>query len=239
MKKLRLAMLISGGGSTMEAIVKACQSGLINMEPALVIASKAAAGGIVKAINLGLPKENILVRSKKELGDFWAETLWHDCQDRGINLIGQYGWLPKTPLILIESYPKMMINQHPGPLDPGRPDFGGKGMFGRAVHCARLLFTREIGRDFWTEVVAQRVAPEFDKGALLKIKRVEIFPSDDVDSLQTRALKAEHEVQIATLQDFANEAVQEIIRTEPLIRSDEIEILERCKAKAIELYPKG
>jgi len=239
MKKLRLAMFISGGGSTMETIIKSCQNGVLNMEPALVIASKAEAGGREKAANLGLRNENILVRSKKELGEAWAKILLRDCQERNIDLIGQYGWLPMTPENLIQAYPKMMINQHPGPLDPGRPDFGGKGMFGRAVHCARLLFVREVKHDFWTEVTAQRVAPQYDKGVLLKIKRVEIFPSDEVDSLQERALKVEHEVQIAALKDFANNSVQEIARVKPLIRSDEIEILEHCKAKAIELYPKG
>lgn len=239
MNKLRLAMFISGSGSTMEAIIRACQSGSLNIEPVLVIASKAEAGGLHKALALGLLAADILVRSKKELGSVWAETILHDCQSRDIDLIGQYGWLPLTPELLINFYQGRMINQHPGPLDPGRPDFGGKGMYGRAVHCARLLFVREIDHDYWTEVTAQRVAPQFDKGAILKTQRANILDNDDVDSLQSRALGAEHEVQIAILQDFANGTVQEIVRTEPLIKPEEIEILERCKAKAIELYPKG
>lgn len=57
-----------------------------------------------------------------------------------------------------------MINQHGGPLDPGRPDFGGRGMYGRRIHCARLYFVRATQRGFFTEATAQRVALQYDRG---------------------------------------------------------------------------
>ncbi len=239
MTKLRLALLISGSGTTMEAIINACQSGRLNLEPTLVIASRVEAGGLDKARALGIPTEDVLVISKKEQGENWGQTLVEACQKRNIDMVGQYGWLPLTPALLIEAYQDRMINQHPGPLDPGRADFGGRGMYGRAVHCARLYFVRKTGHDFWTEVTAQRVALEFDRGAVLKTKRIEILPSDDVAILQSRCLLYEHETQIEALADFASGNVTEIKRAEPLVRADELDILTEAKMVATTLYPKG
>src|SRR5437588_342377 len=81
-----------------------------------------------------------------------------------------------------------IINQHPGPLDPGRPDFGGKGMFGRRVHAARLLFVNQTGHDFWTEATSQRVAENFNEGPVLNRKQLNILPDDTVETLAARLL---------------------------------------------------
>ena len=67
---MKIALLISGGGTTMEALIKACQSGyLVNVEPALIIASNPQAGGIEKAKNLGIANENILIINPKDFPD--------------------------------------------------------------------------------------------------------------------------------------------------------------------------
>ena len=63
---MKIALLISGGGTTMEAIIKACQSGVLNgVEPVLVIASSANAGGIEKAKKLGISDNDILIINPK------------------------------------------------------------------------------------------------------------------------------------------------------------------------------
>ncbi|MFA6394116.1 MAG: formyltransferase family protein [Patescibacteria group bacterium] len=239
---MRIAMLISGGGTTMAAILIAVKNGrLKNVEPVLVIASKPDSQGIEKALNLGMPKEDVIVVKPKDFKtrEEFGQKIIDECKKRNVKFIGQYGWLCLTPENVIKEFEGMIVNQHPGPLDPGRPDFGGKGMFGRAVHSARLEFVHRTNRDYWTEATAHRVTAEYDRGAVLNIVKVLIEKDDDVDALQQRVLPFEYEAQIKTLQDFADGNIKEIIRAEPLVRPEEYEILEECKKLAIEKYPKG
>ncbi len=226
----------------MAAILNAIKARrLKNVEPVLVIASKPEAGGIEKAIALGIPKEDVIVVKRKDFDarEEFGKKIIEECKKRGAEFIGQYGWLCLTPENVVKEYEGRIVNQHPGPLDPGRPDFGGKGMFGRAVHCARLEFVKRTNRNYWTEAVSHRVTAEYDQGAVLNSIRVPIEKDDDAEKLQARVLPYEYEVQIKTLQDFADGNVKEITRDEPLIRPEEYGILEECKREAIEKYPKG
>lgn len=137
----------------------------------------------------------------------------------------------------------MMVNQHPGPLDPGHPDFGGPGMYGRRVHAARLYYVRETEEDrerHWTEATAQRVAPQYDEGAVVRRTVVPIQLDDDPISLQQRVLPVEHRVQIETLEMFAENRVTMCVRPERLIRLVWMyRILNRAKRVAELLFPRG
>jgi folate-dependent phosphoribosylglycinamide formyltransferase PurN len=121
-----------------------------------------------------------------------------------VEFVGQYGWLPLTPENVVNEYKGMIINQHPAPLDPGNPDFGGKGMYGKAAVYARLLFVKRTNRDFWNEAIAHRVEKEYDKGKVVKALRVPIESDDTVETLYARLYPFEYETQIQTLDDFAN-----------------------------------
>jgi folate-dependent phosphoribosylglycinamide formyltransferase PurN len=239
---MRVAFLISGAGSTMEAIVHATKgSRLADVTPALVIASHPEITGIERAKKVGIPENNIkvIVRKDFETQEAFGEAIIEECRIHNIDFIGQYGWMMLTPTNVIEAYQGRIVNQHPGPLDAGRPDFGGKGMFGLRVHAARLGFVQETRHDFWTEATAHRVTEHFDEGGVLKAARVPILDTDTPETLQMRVLPVEHDVQIDTIKDFRDNMVHEIIRPEPLIRPEEISILEAVKAQAILRYPNG
>lgn len=215
---MRIALLISGRGSTAKAIINACESGALKgVVPACVISSKE-----LSPKNFASP-------------DAFGEAILKICKENKVDFIGQYGWLVKTPENVIKAYPNMMVNQHNGPL----PEFGGDGMYGMRVHCARLLFARKVNRDFWTEGVAQKVSVEFDGGAVLKVGRVPIMDDDTPETLAVRLLPIEHQVQIAMLQDFVNGTVKEIKREVPLVLPDEQHILVDCKKEAILRYPRS
>jgi phosphoribosylglycinamide formyltransferase-1 len=151
----------------------------------------------------------------------------------------------QTPLEVVLHYEGRSINQHPGPLDPDpvrQLDFGGTGMYGRRVHCARLLFLRlgkSLPEDMWTEVSAQRVAKQYDQGALLGIRTVPIELDDDPESLAARALPEEHQLQIDTLAAFADGNVQEYCRPQPLISDRHVSLLLEAKRLAKLIFPKG
>ena len=243
--QMNVALLITGGGTTMREILRACKDGRMpHVNPRLIIASRPDAAGIEKAKAEGMDEKDIVVirRKGKELPEFleFGEAIIKACRERGVDFIGQYGWLPLTPPNVIEAFKGMIVNQHPGPLDPGRPDFGGEGMYGRRVHCARLYFVRTLNVDYpTTEVVAHRVYEEFDKGPVLHRAVVPISKHDDPSSLQERALPVEHRIQIETLQMFCEGTVRELVRERPLLPDEAVPVLNMAKHIGITLYPKG
>lgn len=243
--KLRIALLIYGGGTTAREILCACKDGrLSHVQPVLVVASKPTAGGIQKALAEGMfDKDIVVIRPKRNCPASleFGEAILAECRKREVQFVGQYGWLPFTPGNVIEAYQDMIVNQHPGPLDPANPgmDFGGPGMYGRRVHCARLFFVRQVKRDLWTEAVSHRVTDDVDGGAVLNVVKVEILPTDDVVSLQERVLPIEHGVSVEVLRMFSEGTVKEVQRPEPLIARYELGILDEAKKIAIMLWPTG
>jgi len=240
-RRLRLALFISGGATTASSIITVCKSGRLKINPVLVIASRKDIDGIKRVQKAGFLKKDIAVINPEFCKDAsqFAEKLLTACRRYKVDLVGQYGWLPLTPKKFINVYKGMIINQHPGPLDPPRADFGGKGMFGRRVHAAVLYFRRATKHDFWTEAVTHFVTPEFDKGEVIKRQQIKIQGNDTVEDLQKRVLPIEHEVQIETLDDFVKGRVKIFKRSIPLIQRNELDILQSAKRIAAILYPYG
>lgn len=242
--KLNLAILISGGGTTMQQILRACKDGrLPHVNPACVISSKTSAGGISRALSEGFSRDDIVIIVPKAFDsrEAFGEAILRECKLRGIDLIAQCGFLPYTPANVIAAYADMIFNQHPGPLNYGGLAFGGKGMHGRAVHHAVLYFARRVGRPFRTEATVHRVVEKVDGGAVLGIRPVEIMEGDDAEKLAARVLPHEHDLVIETILRYSEfGGTQEIYRRiPPLIRSGEEALLEEAIAAGREAFPKG
>lgn len=245
----------------MEAVVKACQSGgLDGINPVVVISNRPKAGGIEKAGHLGVPAE-IVTRADSTSGEFGARLL-AVVKYYQVELVAQCGWIPLTPREVVEAYAGRIINQHPGPLDPGREDFGGKGMRGRAVHCAVILYNWISGVSLPTEATTHYVTGEYDKGAIIRRVPLRIEPygrmisADEVmhkadvrrDLLQavvaTQAalLPVEHQNVIATLGSFDFGYPGDAPRYErlpSLIPPGSEQVLVEAKRLAIQIYPAG
>lgn len=226
----------------MEQMVLACKSGAVPMDVACVIVSKPTAEGMEKAHKLGIPDQDIVVVSpahyKLSNGAkdpvAFGEALIEELQKRDVTVVTQNGWLPLTPKSVIEAYPGMFFNQH-----PGNPSvFGGEGMYGRRVHAAALLYHRMTDSNPWTYPVAQRVHPEFDRGAVVRAEKVDILPTDTVDDLQERVLPVEHKLQIELLRDIASGNVVEM-ETDTFFVDPHQKALALAKKLAVLLYPKG
>ena len=238
----QLGILISGGGTTMQAIIQACRTQIIpDMQVNCVISSSETAGGLIKASNLHISQKNLVVINPNDYREptglidqqKFGEALLTHLHKRNITIVAQNGWLPLTPANVINAYEDNIFNQHPGPV----PEFGGKGMYGLRVYAARLYFAREVDRDWKTLAIAQRVCKKFDQGAVVKFHEVDIYRGDTPESLQTRALPAEHQVQVELLKDVVNGKVREVKREISFVRSGEEELLKKCKEKAIKDYP--
>jgi folate-dependent phosphoribosylglycinamide formyltransferase PurN len=236
--------LISGGGTTMEQFLLSCRDGDLSglIKPVLVIASNEGIDGIRKAQDVGLPDLEVIVCNRGcDSREKYGKRLLSLLRGHRVELVGQLGWLPLTPISVIRAFDGMIWNQHPAPLDTGYPDFGGKGMHGRRAHCARLFFSRTSGRDEdqFTEATAHLVTEEFDKGAVIGRTRIKIEPEDDVVSLAGRVLPEEHKLQIEIGRQFATGTVATQPRETRLIQPSQEALLDEAKRVAGLLFPKG
>lgn len=241
---LKLAICISGAGTTMEQIYLACRSGRIRgVVPRIIICSDPSASGLTRAFKMGVPHSDIHICNPKDYDsrEQFGLALLSILGLYKIDLIGQYGWRCLTPANVIRAYPNRIINQHPGSLDTGRADFGGDGMYGLRVIAAALYFFQMTGINPFTEATAHFITEDeqYDKGLVIKSSRIPILADDTPESLQTRVLLVEWETQIAALMDFAAGTVIPIRREIPLIPSDLIPLLNEAKRRAIADYPKG
>lgn len=243
--KLALVIMVSGGGSTACRVIQACNDGrLRGARVALVIASTPKAGGIEAVQNLGIPKKDVCIIDPTRYGDnseAFGEQILTDCELRDGDFLAQCGWLPWTPEHVIQHFRLRSLNQHGGPLDPPRPDFGG--IHGKQISHARIQFLRDAHRppeDWWTEATTQRVHEKFDKGAVLRRQRILVIEGHDAASLQKDLLPVERDLVVATIADFLNDTMQDLpLRDEPLVHKHEIPYLKAAKKAARERYPDG
>ena len=241
---LRLAIFISGGGTTMESVLRACrEKRLKHVHPVLVIASRSGAGGIPKAKAAGMHPADVVVLRKKDFpgnGVPFGRAILGECEKRSVHAIWQCGWSVLTPPCVVRAYEGRIFNQHPGPLDAGRPDFGGQNMRGLAVHEAVVQFSRRIRRFRCTQATVHRVTEKYDEGRIVGVRCLPILPDDSAETLAARLLPLEHELVIETIRDFALwGGLQELRWKKPLIRPREVSVLEAAKAAAIATYPHG
>lgn len=247
MERVKLAILASGSGTTAEAIIKSNAA-----EVVLVICNNAEAGVVEKAKRLEVPVE-VMPRAPykvfKSSGEEdvrasrlrYGEALLEKFSQYGTNYISQNGWMVLTPENVVREYQGRIVNQHPGPLDPGYPDFGGQGMYGLRVHAAVLNFVKAINRPFKTEATIHQVNEVYDKGDLVATREVGILDGDTAEKLAARVLPMEHQLQIVFWKDLQAKGgeIPACRRTQRLILPEEYNILERAKKLAIEQYPKG
>lgn len=180
----RLGILISDGGTTMAEVVRACQTGVVDMTAACIISSKPDVGGIDKAMALGFtPDINLFTvdpRNYRENGRLntteFGRALLGRLKRCNIDFVSQNGWLPYTPDNVIAEYSGRIVNQHPGPLEPDhkdslgrRLDFGGVGMYGARVSCAILTYNLlSEAKVIPTEATVHHVVAEPDGGAVVR-----------------------------------------------------------------------
>jgi len=243
-ERTRIAIFLSGSGTTAEKIIHACNSGRVPGEIVLVISNTKETDGLERVRKAGVARENTLVLQQNQYTghEAFGEEIQKQCRRRGVKVICQYGWTILTPANVVAAFEGKILNQHPGPLDPGFLDFGGKGMRGRAVHASVLRFFSKVERkpeERCTEATTHLVQEKYDTGDLLLKRAVPLLPKDTPEILSARVLPVEYEVQIESLEGFLSGSLVPHKREERLVRPGEEHILERAKEYGISLYPNG
>jgi phosphoribosylglycinamide formyltransferase-1 len=172
----KLAVLISGSGTNLQAIIDAIADGTIhNAKIALVISNREDAFGLERAKKAGIP--NIFIANNKK------DTLLKILESHGIDAVVLAGYLSLLSEDVVNTYTGKIINIHPSLI----PKYCGKGFYGLKVHQAVI----DAGEKF-TGATLHFVDSEYDTGKILLQRIVPVLPEDTAESLQKRVLKTEH-----------------------------------------------
>ena len=193
---LKLAVLISGSGSNLQALIDACARSDYPAQIEVVISNRPDAYGLERAKAAGIPALCIDHEEFNGRAAFEKE-LQNALTDYEIDLICLAGFMRILTPDFIEKWPNKIINTHPSLL----PKFGGEGMYGDHVHNAVLeAGERESGCSI------HFVIPEVDKGELILQKTVPVKDGDTIESLAARVIAQEHIAYVEAVRMLAEKA---------------------------------
>jgi phosphoribosylglycinamide formyltransferase-1 len=180
MLKPRLAVLVSGGGTNLQALIDARNTGAFTSgELALVVSSKAGARALERTRTAGIPAETVERAAFPTQEGFEARLLALLGQYR-IDAIALAGFLQILSADFVARYPERILNIHPSLI----PAYCGRGYYGLKVHEAVLTAGETV-----TGATVHLVDEVPDGGRVLMQKKVAILPGDTPETLQRRVME--------------------------------------------------
>lgn len=177
---VRAAVLVSGGGTNLQAIIDAKRAGKIpSAELALVVASNASAYALTRAENAGIA-HTVLRKEKGEAPADYGERLLTLLRENAIDVVVLAGFLTILPENVIRAYDHRILNIHPSLI----PSFCGDGFYGLHVHEAALKRGVKV-----TGATVHFVNEITDGGDIIAQKAVEVLPGDTPEILQRRVME--------------------------------------------------
>ncbi len=177
---VRAAVLVSGGGTNLQAIIDAKRAGKIpSAELALVVASNASAYALTRAETAGIAHA-VLRKEKGEAPENYGERLLTLLRENAIDVVVLAGFLMILPENVIHAYDHRILNIHPSLI----PSFCGDGFYGLHVHEAALKRGVKV-----TGATVHFVNEITDGGDIIAQKAVEVLPGDTPETLQRRVME--------------------------------------------------
>ncbi len=178
--KTRIAVLVSGGGTNLQALIDAEKNGIIkNGTIVLVISNKQGAYALTRAANAGIPTATFV---KKECGgqEGMEKAIRRALSEYKVDLIVLAGFLSILSADFTRDYDRRIVNVHPSLI----PSFCGEGFYGLRVHEAALAKGVKV-----TGATVHFVNEIPDGGEIILQKAVKILPKDTPESLQKRVMR--------------------------------------------------
>ena len=183
MTPVRIAVLVSGGGTNLQALLDALRHSK-TARVTRVISSRAAAGALERARRARVPTAVV-----RDPGD--AAELLATLDDADLVVLA--GYLKLVPAAVVARFRCRMINIHPALL----PVFGGPGMYGRRVHEAVLASGARV-----SGATVHYVDEQYDRGPIIAQAKVRVAADDTPDSLAARVLAAEHRLLVRVVKEL-------------------------------------
>jgi len=198
---IRLAVLLTGSGTTLENLFQRRDAGTLDAEVAVVIASRADAYGLERARKRNIPAF-VIERKAFVLPEDFSAAVFEKVTAYQPDLVCLAGFM--SLLRIPEAFTHRVVNIHPSLL----PAFGGKGYYGHRVHEAVLKTGCKV-----TGCTVHFVDNEYDQGPIIKQRAVEVLPDDTADTLAERVQAAEREIYPAAIQLIAQQRLKIVGRT--------------------------
>ena len=180
-EKIRIAVLVSGGGTNLQALIDAQQAGEIpDGEIALVVSNKTGAYALERAAKAGIPAVTVTKKASGGTQEGFEQALLAILKENSIDLIILAGFLAILSADFTRAYNDRIINVHPSLI----PSFCGKGFYGLRVHEAALEYGVKV-----TGATVHLVNEIPDGGRILLQKAVDILPDDTAETLQKRVME--------------------------------------------------
>ena len=178
-RKIKIAVLVSGGGTNLQALIDAVSAGKLHSgEIAAVISSKAGAYALTRAEKAGIPAKTVESRGRSQAE--FEKGLMDALDEAGAELIVLAGFMRILSPEFTRKYDRRIINIHPALI----PSFCGEGFYGLRVHEAALAKGVKV-----TGATVHFVNEIPDGGEILLQKAVEILPEDTSETLQKRVMQ--------------------------------------------------
>lgn len=196
---LRVAVLVSGGGTNLQAILDAQNAGIIrDAKVELVISNVSTAYALERAKNAGV-KTVVICKKDFENAQQWENALAMEIKKNSIDLIVLAGFMSILSEGFIKQFPNRIINVHPSLI----PSFCGEGMYGLKVHEAALAKGVKV-----TGATVHYVNEVVDGGEIIAQKAVQVLRGDTPETLQKRVMEsAEWVILPRAIQTIAEDAV--------------------------------
>ena len=189
---VRIAVLCSGGGTNLQALIDAQEAGQIDGEIVLVLSNASKAYALERARKHGIEAKFI---SKKQAGsdEAFNDAILAELRRVGAELVVLAGYLPIVGAQVVRAYEHRIINIHPALI----PSFCGPGMYGHHVHEAVLAYGAKI-----SGATTHFVDEQVDHGGVIMQKSVPVLEDDTPETLAARVLTVEHEILPETVRLF-------------------------------------
>lgn len=176
----RIAVLVSGGGTNLQALIDAQQRGeIIGGEIAAVIASNHEAYALERAQKADIPTY-VVARKSYASSQAMTQALVERLQSLDIDLVVLAGFMVILTSEMVQAYPNAILNVHPALI----PSFAGPGCYGLHVHEKALEYGVKL-----SGATVHFVSEECDGGPIVSQKAVQVLPDDTPETLQRRIME--------------------------------------------------
>ena len=198
--KTKIAVLVSGGGTNLQALIDAEKSGIIKSgEISLVLSNKADAYALTRAENAGIATAVVEKKNCADKAEF--ETRIIEClENNGIELVILAGFMCILSENFISRFEKRIINVHPSLI----PSFCGEGFYGLRVHEAALSYGVKV-----TGATVHFVNEIPDGGEIIMQKAVEILDGDTPEILQKRVMEQAEWIMLPKAAELVSKKIAE------------------------------
>lgn len=190
---MRLGFLASHNGSSMRAIVRACEQGTLDAVPMVVLSNRSGSSALSFAENFGLRTE-IIHQTRHAPYASEDEAICATLREAEVDVVVLSGYMRKLGEHTLAAYRDCILNVHPALL----PKYGGKGMYGMHVHEAVIAAGEKE-----TGATIHLVDEEYDHGRILAQRAISVQPGDTPETLAERVKALESELFIEVLQAWS------------------------------------